>query len=279
MSIVTFWSNSEKTIGQTVAASVTATTMAMEHNYKILLISADIDNNSIEACFGAQQSNKKILKNIISTPQINLETGVRGLMKIARSNRVTPELIKDYTKIVYKNRLEVLYSSTNSDLSVNEQMECYKTIILNASKYYDYVFVDLRKGTRYENLEEILDISNVIVLNTEQGTNTIVNCFRMKEMQKYIKDYKIIWNICRYDSKSKYNIKNLNRSFWKKQPIYSISYNTLLFEAVSEGNLPELLLRIRTVKSDEESMKILKEGKKLVEGIQVRQQELQMRMK
>ena len=279
MSIVTFWSNNEKTIGQTVAASVAATTMAMEHNYKILLISADIDNNSIEACFGAQQSNKKILKNIISTPQINLETGVRGLMKIARSNRVTPELIKDYTKIVYKNRLEVLYSSTNSDLAVNEQMECYKTIILNASKYYDYVFVDLKKGNMYEALEGILDVSNVIVLNTEQGTNTIIDFFRMKEMQKFIKDYKIIWNICRYDSKSKYNIKNLNRSFWKKQPIYSISYNTLLFEAVSEGNLPELLLRIRTVKSDEESMKILKEGKKLVEGIQVRQQELQMRMK
>ena len=47
MSIVTFWSNSEKTIGQTVAASVTATTMAMEHNYKVLLISADINYNSI----------------------------------------------------------------------------------------------------------------------------------------------------------------------------------------------------------------------------------------
>ncbi len=76
MSIVTFWSNSEKTIGQTVAASVTATTMAMEHNYKVLLISADINNNSIEGCFGAQQSNKKILKNIVSTPQINLETGM-----------------------------------------------------------------------------------------------------------------------------------------------------------------------------------------------------------
>ena len=49
-------------------------------------------------------------------------------MKIAKSNRVTPELIKDYTKIIYKNRLEVLYSSSNSDLSVDEQMECYKTI-------------------------------------------------------------------------------------------------------------------------------------------------------
>ena len=279
MSIVTFWSNNEKTIGQTVAASVAATIMAMEHNYKILLISADINNNSIEACFGAQQSNKKILKNIISAPQMNLETGMSGLMKIAKSNRVTPELIKDYTKIIYKNRLEVLYSSSNSDLSVNEQMECYKTIILNASKYYDYVFVDLRKGIKYQFLEEILNVSDVIVLNTEQGINTLMNFFKMKEMQKYIKEYKIIWNICRYDSKSKYNKKNLNRTFWKRQPIYSISYNTLLFEAVTDGTLPELLLRLRTVKSDDESMEILKEGKELVEGILIRKQELQMRMK
>ena len=279
MSIVTFWSNNEKTIGQTVAASVAATIMAMEHNYKILLISADINNNSIEACFGAQQSNKKILKNIISAPQMNLETGMSGLMKIAKSNRVTPELIKDYTKIIYKNRLEVLYSSSNSDLSVNEQMECYKTIILNASKYYDYVFVDLRKGIKYQFLEEILNVSDVIVLNTEQGINTLMNFFKMKEMQKYIKEYKIIWNICRYDSKSKYNKKNLNRTFWKRQPIYSISYNTLLFEAVTDGTLPELLLRLRTVKSDDESMEILKEGKELVKGILIRKQELQMRMK
>lgn len=279
MSIVTFWSNNEKTIGQTVAASVAATIMAMEHNYKILLISADINNNSIEACFGAQQSNKKILKNIISAPQMNLETGMSGLMKIAKSNRVTPELIKDYTKIIYKNRLEVLYSSSNSDLSVNEQMECYKTIILNASKYYDYVFVDLRKGIKYQFLEEILNVSDVIVLNTEQGINTLMNFFKMKEMQKYIKEYKIIWNICRYDSKSKYNKKNLNRTFWKRQPIYSISYNTLLFEAVTDGTLPELLLRLRTVKSDDESMEILKEGKELVEGILIRKQELQMKMK
>lgn len=279
MSIVTFWSNSEKTIGQTVAASVAATTMAMEHNYKILLISADIHNDSIEGCFGAQQSNKKILKNIISTPQINLETGMSGLMKIAKSNRVTPELIKDYTKIIYKNRLEVLYSSSNRDLSIDEQMECYKTIILNASKYYDYVFVDLKKGTKYQALEGILDVSDVIIINTEQGTKTLVEFFRMKEMQKYINAYKVIWNLCRYDSKSKYNKKNLNRSFWKKQPIYSMSYNTLLYESTIDGTLPELLLRLRTVKTEDDSIEILKEGKELVQGIQIRQKELQMRMK
>ena len=61
MPIVTFWSNSEKTIGQTVSASVAATVMAMERNYKILLVSVDVNNNSIENCFGSQQSNKNII--------------------------------------------------------------------------------------------------------------------------------------------------------------------------------------------------------------------------
>lgn len=279
MAIVTFWSNSEKTIGQTVAAAVTATTMAMEQNYKVLLISADINNDSIEGCFGAQQSNQKIIKNIVSGPQINLETGISGLMKVAKSNRVTPELIKDYTKIIYKNRLEVLYSSSYSDLSEYEQMECYKTIILNADKYYDCVFVDLKKGNRNPAIQEILDISNVIVLNTEQGTNSLVKFLRAKDMQKYIKGYKFIWNICKYDAKSKYNKKNLMRTFWKKQPIYSISYNTLLFEATMEGNLPELLLKIRTIKNDDDSKEILDEGKELVDGIRIKQQEIQMRTK
>ena len=85
MPIVTFWSNSEKTIGQTVAASVAATVMAMERNYKILLVSVDVNNDSIENCFGSQQSNKNIIKNIISTPKINLDIGTNGLIKMAKS--------------------------------------------------------------------------------------------------------------------------------------------------------------------------------------------------
>ena len=47
MPVITFWSNNEKAIGQTVSASVAATVMAMEHNYKILLISADFNNDII----------------------------------------------------------------------------------------------------------------------------------------------------------------------------------------------------------------------------------------
>ena len=103
MPIVTFWSNNEKTIGQTVSAAAAATVMAMEHNYKVLLVSVDILNDSMENCFGSLESNKEILKTILSGPQINLDTGIDGLLKMAQSNRVTPEIIKDYTKIIYRS--------------------------------------------------------------------------------------------------------------------------------------------------------------------------------
>ena len=51
----------------------------------------------------------------------------------------------------------------------------------------------------------------------------------------------------------------------------------MIFEATIEGSLPELLLKLRTVKSEDDSKDILEEGKELVEGILIRQQELQMR--
>ena len=40
------------------------------------------------------------------------------------------------------------------------------------------------------------------------------------KMEKYIKEHKLMWNICRYDKNSKYNTKNLIRTVWKKQSIY-----------------------------------------------------------
>ena len=278
MPIVTFWSNNEKAIGQTVAAASTATVMAMEHNYKVILISVDFNNESMEKFFGSQQSNKELIKSLISTPQINLDTGTNGLLKVAQSNRVTPEMIKDYTKIVYKNRLEVIYSSSNRNIPLEEQMECFKTIILNASKYYDHVIIDLRKGTKTPQIFDILNMSDAIVLNTEQGTNTLEKFLKIPEMQNYINKGKVLWNICRYDKNSKYNVKNLTRTVWKRQTIYATPYNTLLFEATAEGKIAEFLLRVRTMKTEDENSELFEEVKKLSEGILLKYQELRMRM-
>ena len=267
MPIVTFWSNNEKSIGQTISAALTATVTAIEHNYKVLLISADFNDKIIESAFGAQESNKDIVKGIIQKAQINLGTGVQGLLKLADSNRVTPELIHDYTKIVFKNRLEILYSPNveENETTQNDIMVKIKNVIMNASRYYDYVFVDLKKGLKYAEQKEILDISDVVVLNIDQRIDTIESALNLKEIQKMYN--KIIWNICKSDKNSKYNSKNLTRKILKREKIYEIDYNTLIFEASQEGNIPELMLRFRTIKEDDTNNALFLKIKMLIEEI------------
>lgn len=273
MPIITFWSSNEKTNGQTVSAAVAATTMAMEHNYKVLLVSADFNNSSMEECFGAQETNRDIVKSLIKTPQMNLDSGINGLIKLANSNRVTPEIIHDYTKIIYKNRFEILYSPNNV-IDKQEKvriLEDFKNIILHASRYYDYVLVDLRKGLEFEPQREILNSSDVVVLNVNQNLKAINETLNQDIIKALSR--KILWNICRYDKKSKYNTKNLTRQILKKQFVCETNYNTYILEASQDGTLAEMILRFRTLKEDDENLQFYTKEKELVQAMLLKYQE------
>lgn len=270
MPVITFWSAKEKSIGQTVSASVAATVTAIENNYKVLLISADFNDEMLETSFGAQESNKEIVKGLVQKVQMNLDSGIRGLLKLVDSNRITPEAIHDYTKIVFKNRLEILYSpiNINNDRDDSKFMEQIKTIIINASRYYDQVFVDLKKGLTTKEQLEILDMSDVVVVNIDQRLKTIEQLLSSEVITKMRN--KVIWNICKNDKNSKYNAKNLLRRVLKNETICETDYNTLVWEATQEGGIPELMLRFRTVKENGDDLIFITKIKKMVEEILLR---------
>ncbi len=277
MPITTFWSNNRETIGQTVAAACMATEMAIEHNYKVLLVSADFNNNTMLDCFGAQESNKEILKGLIRKPQINLDSGINGLLKMANSNRVTPEIIHDYTKIVFSNRLEVLYSPNNiNEKDQNDTMEKIKNIIMNAARYYDQVIVDLKKELKISEQLEILQMSDIIVLNINQRLNKIKETFQIKEINNMYD--KILWNICKHDKNSKYNSKNLLRTVLKKQTVCETPYNTLIYDACGEGKLAEVLLNFKTLREEDENLMFVNRMKELQESVLLRYQERRARL-
>lgn len=276
MPIITFWSNNEKAIGQTVSAASVATVMAIDHNYKVLLISADINNAKMKDCFGSEESNREILKSLIKKPQMSLDSGINGLLKMADSNRVTPDMIHDYTKIVF-NRLEVLYSPMNLEENKTQNfLEKMKNIILNAARYYDQVIVDLKKGLKYNEQLEILNSSDVIIANTDPGTKTIEQFFQIKEMEKIYN--KVIWNICKSDKNSKYNSKNILRTILKKQVVCEVPYNTLLHDACEEGKIAELMLRFRTIEEESDNKQFLLMTQKINEQIFLKYQETRIKI-
>lgn len=268
MPIVTFWSNTQKTIGQTVTMSSVTTAMAMDCSYKILLISADVNNNQLEKNFGMQQNNTGLLHSLMpSKPRIDIDSGIEGLLRLTRTNRLSPELIKDYTKVIINNRLEILYTPSLMGKDINELLDCFKQIITNAAQYYDYVFVDLKKGVNLPRIWEILEASDVIVFDTMQNQEQMANFMKINQAQNLLTNNKVIWSIGKFNGESKYTVKNLSKGLWKNDTIYTIEYNTELFEATQEGRLANFLLDIRSSKGKNKNSYILEEIRALMKGI------------
>lgn len=282
MAVISFWSNSKKQVGQTMSIVAIASMMAIEHNYKILLLTTKNNDDTLELCFGSDKT-KPVSKLFSKAPTVSMDNGIEGLYKAANSGRLNPEAIPNYTKPIYKNRLEVIYGYKNQTdiLKADEQSERinerYKDIIQTATKYYDMVFVDLEKGLDNDVTNQILSISDVIVVNIEQKLN-LVNDFIKSKEENILKENNIILNIGNFDDYSKYSLKNIARYTGMKKDICCVPYNTLFMEAASEENVADLFLKIIKVSEMDINNVFIKAVKDAKEKILYKIQEVQMRV-
>ena len=172
MSIISFWTEDNKETGQTSTAIAVATQMAIQHNKKVLLISTYANNKEIEAAYIKPQTQKtNILAKLNLTKKVvGIESGVAGLMKIEGSNKLSPELIKDYTGIIFRERLEVLSGYDGVETTAID--EFYVSLIKKANMAYDIVVVDLKKGIN-KLAQDVLTISDVIVYGMTQKRHSV----------------------------------------------------------------------------------------------------------
>lgn len=244
MSVVTFWGSGKEQVGKTLSAVAVATNMAIEHNKKILVISASYNNDTLKNCYWSAENAKKVS---MFRPQngIMLDNGITGLAKIVQSNKVSPDLITNYTKIVFKDRLEILLGFDEKGLYNEQEVgRIYSEIIKIASRYYDMVIVDLDNEIDIVGTNEILKYSDLVIAMTSQKVASIQT---MQKKKAEIEGTNKILLIGKYDLKSKYTIKNLTRMTGTKEEILAIPYNTLYFEAAQEGNVPDLFLKLRRI--------------------------------
>ena len=277
MAIITFWNPIKKQTGQTMSAVAIGTYLSVEHNSKVLLISTESDDKMLENCFNVKSVGKSMVDYITKGSKINLDSGLDGLATISYSNKLTPRIIRDYTKVVFKNRLELLFAPAGKDREdYRKIMDCYKDILYCANQYYDFVVVDFNKGINIPYTDEILGISDVILINMEQGITKINEYMELKKKEKILNDKKNMLLINRYDTSSKYSIKNLSRYLKIKKLINVIPYNTLFMEAAEEGNVADFFLKIRKTDEDDKNGIFYREVGKTLEEIRFKLQELRM---
>lgn len=284
MSIVTFWNSDKEQSGQTLTSVAIATRMAIERNFKILLISTSYNDNTVKNCYWKDSSIKKQLfkgKNNVAA-----ENGIEGLSRLITSNKLEPEIITDYTRVILKNRLEVLsgYFGVLDKTDVENKndfdrvVKGYPQLLAIANMYYDMVIVDLDRNTNQDVRNEILKISNLNIYVTTQRLSSVNSYLELKETNPKLNEPKNLVVIGKFNSSSKYNKKNLGKYLGEKNELAVIPFNTLYFEAAEEALVTELFLKLGKIRDTTDVNYIfINEISKIVERIIVRLQELQMK--
>lgn len=279
MAIIAFWSDEKKETGQTLSMVALSTYMAIEHNYRILNVSTNFKDETLEDCYWNNQKNSVFAKNIASDNIVGLQAGIEGLVKIIKSNKTTPNIISNYSKVIFNDRLDILCSPKTTVYSEYlEIAKMYPDILNIANRSYDLVFVDISKRMDEEEVNRILEIADVIVVNITQRLHIIDKFYLLREENKFFKNNNVLLNIGRYDKFSKYNVKNISRYLRMKKDVLAVPYNTLFFESCSEGKVAEFFLRMRNADQDDRNQTFIHEVSRMSKELIYKLQELQIRM-
>lgn len=243
MAIIGFWSGSKKETGQTVSISAIATHMAVEHNYRILLIDATFDDDTMERCFWSVNKKNDVAKQL-NKGKMDISSGAEGLVSAIASNKATPEIITNFTRVVFKNRLDVLCGlKTKIYEDYRKSLMLYKDLLKTADKYYDLVFVDLEKTLNEDTTKTLLETSNIIIYNFTKNLKQADEY--LEYMQKFpdiLKKDKIIPLLSNSDENVVYNVKNCTRYIGEKRDIPTVPYNSSFVKNISEAGVAQFFL-------------------------------------
>lgn len=276
MAIVSFWSNGSEETGKSSIIAAVSTLLGVNHNYKVLVLDTKYNDYFYKDCFWQEDKTIKLINS--NDAKTDIGHGVSGLSKAILSNKTSPEIITNYTKIVFKDRLELLMDTEAEP----EEYEIHKTIFKDiakiASKYYDLVFIDIDSNLDENIQDSLLEISNLVVACLPQKLRKINEYVKLKNEKEELKNKAIIPLIGRYDKHSKYNTKNVARYIKEKRGVCAISYNTLFFEACNEGKVADFFIKFRRINEKDRNAIFISDVRQTAEKIISRLQELQMRM-
>lgn len=280
MAVITFVNFKKEETGKSMSLAAVATYMAIEHNVRTLVISTTNQPDRLKRCFWEEEKKSKLNFGIFgpnTTTILDSESGVKGLAKVIRSNKISPEIITNYTKVVFKERLEILLGNQGVDEKVNQEIQAgYPQVVLAAKQYYDRVFVDLDFNVAPEIREQIINQSDIVIVNLNQRLSSVEEFREGREKNAIYRSAKTLILVGRYDKYSKYNSKNISRYLGEKNQVLTLPYNTLFFEAAEEAGVPDLFLKFRKIKDVEDrNYFFIQEVKRISDNILYRLQEIQ----
>lgn len=276
MAVITFYPSCDKETGNTIAAVAFATFLGITKNKKTLLISTGLNDTTVkESLWASEQKKRSGLFGPNTTSMA--QNGIEELDRIIRSNRFTPEIITNYTRVALRERLEALMGYIGKQEQYEEIQKNYPQIVSLAAKAYDTVIVDIDRNMDKATQLEILKASDVVVATVPQRMVDIENLISTIEKGEILNKNRTLIAMGKYDERSKYNAKNVTRSLLRqKEIINTIPYNFLIMEASQEGKLIDIFISLLGLKNKDDNYTIIEEFNRLDKSINDKITENQM---
>ena len=247
MAVIAFWSQDKKVTNQSTSMVVAAIQMAIEKNYKILMIDGNFNSTGLRDSLYVSRKQSNIDKQL-NLGKVDISSGVEGLIQAVATNRISPEIVKNFTKPVFSQRLDFLDSMVTKERAEYDRASKYYPELLSvANKYYDLVYIDIEKGLDSEVTKAILQQADIIVVCFEQILKDIENFKKIWGVHEMFPKQKTIPLLTKEDRFSRFNSDNVARFIGQKwgKGICSIAYNTMLMEKTQEGDVPNFLIQTK----------------------------------
>lgn len=261
MAIITFWNDGKVETNQSMTIAAVATAIAINYDYKILVVNTKHYDTSLEYAF----EPKNNINSMFSKGKTDLAMGISGVAKAIASHKTSPEIITNYTRIILRN-LELLTEKKTDEDEFDRYKGYIKDILKLANKYYDLVLVDLEGNIEEQEVKEFIEMSEVNVATLVQNLNVIDDYIKLREKNSIMQDKKWIVSVGKYDAKSKYTVKNISKYIkWKN--VYGIPYNTMFSMDAPEGKVADYIIRFKRIKPTHVNYEFIKSVDKEAEQI------------
>lgn len=238
MSKIVFWSPEKGTSGCTHVAIAVSSLMGITHKTSSLLIDANSNDRKIASSYTLYDD----LLNANSFNDSNL--GMNAIMRLIKSNKLSPDIIQNYSKPVLKGRLDILYSAVaNTTTEERENLISMPLIAKNADEVYDLVFIDLPKTTTDDSAIRVLSQADIIICVVPQDIEKLNNILKKVNDINDLKDKQKIFVLGNYEDGSKYNVFNVKLKYKLPDPIYVVPHNYVFSDACNDGNVLDFLYK------------------------------------
>ncbi|GAA0853873.1 chromosome partitioning protein ParA [Paenibacillus glucanolyticus] len=261
MATVAFWGIRDGQVATTSNLIATATNIGMNTPIKTLITHTHWRKTTLENSY-----KKPVDSNHLS--HSFTDYGIDALERLAKSNRLTPESIRDNTTPLIKGHLDMLYGTTKPDQDFHEQLiQAVPAILRNAENYYDLTLIDVPSGVTNELTKTVLQESDLVVVCLNQNLTVLNSFFENKEYPEILNQKEHLFVLGKYDDQSKYSVKNIQRKYRLKNKIYTVPHCSSFLDATNDSNVLDFFLRNRHISSSHENSSFFAEVNKLSRAI------------